>query len=65
MRFSYDQMMTVEGYEEAIAEAYGQAEGLYERSERLAAEAERWEDRARVLEMELSEFEIKEYNKNV
>lgn len=46
--------MTPADYEAAINEAYGQAEGLYEQSERLAAEAERWVDRARTLEMELA-----------
>jgi hypothetical protein len=44
---------TVEDYQAAINEAYGQAESLYEHSERLAAEAERWVDRGRTLEMEM------------
>lgn len=49
--------MTVADYQAAITEAWAQAESLYEHSERLAAEAGRWEDRARTLEMELSNLE--------
>jgi predicted nuclease with TOPRIM domain len=48
---------TREEYQEAIVEAYAQAEGLYEHSERLHAEADRWWDRASTLEMELIALE--------
>lgn len=56
-RFAYANTMTVADYQAAITEAWAQAESLYEHSERLAAEAGRWEDRARTLEMELSNLE--------
>lgn len=55
-RWAYANVMTISEYEEAINEAWGQAESLYLRSEQLAAEAERWEDRARTLELELAEL---------
>lgn len=67
-RFAYaNEYQSVEEYEAAIAEAWGQADGLSEQSERLAAEAERWEDRALTLEMELENFEYTEWenSKNV
>lgn len=52
-RFAYDRDLTVEEYKAAIAEAYQQADGLSEHSERLRAEADRWYDRAYTLEMDL------------
>jgi molecular chaperone GrpE (heat shock protein) len=62
-RFAYAQSFaTVEEYESAITEAYAQAEGLDERSERLRAEADRWYDRAYTLQMELENFEESTYN---
>lgn len=57
MIFSFaNTLVTVEDYQEAIAEAWGQAEGLYLDSDVLAEEAGRWEDRARTLEFELNEM---------
>jgi hypothetical protein len=53
-RFAYAQsFQTVAEYEEAIQEAERQAEGLYLASDKLAAEADAWEDRALTLKMEL------------
>lgn len=53
MRFAYaNTPQTIEEYDEAIAEAHAQAEGLYQHSEQLAGEAARWEDRALLLEIE-------------
>lgn len=58
MRFAFANPMTFDEYQEAIAEAWGQAEGLYLESDQLAEEAGRWEDRARTLEYELSQAEL-------
>lgn len=54
MRFSYANPLTFDDYQEAIAEAWGQAESLFMESDQLAEEASRWEDRARTLEYELA-----------
>jgi hypothetical protein len=54
MRFAYATPLTFEDYQEAIIEAWGQAESLFLESDRLAEEASRWEDRARTLEWELN-----------
>lgn len=56
MRFAYANDYTEEDYRVAISEACQQAEALYEKSERFLAEADRWADRALVLEIELAEL---------
>lgn len=57
-RFAYSNPpVSVAEYQEAIKEAYAQAESLYEHSERLHAEADRWWDRAATLEIELQSLE--------
>lgn len=56
MIFSFaNPLVTVGDYQEAIAEAWEQSESLFLQSDVLAEEASRWEDRARTLELELSE----------
>lgn len=54
MRFAYANPLTADDYIEAIGEAWAQAESLYMESDQLAEEASRWEDRARILELELN-----------
>jgi predicted nuclease with TOPRIM domain len=55
-RHAYANTPSREELEELITSAWAHAESLYQRSEELAAEAERWEDRARTLEMELAQL---------
>lgn len=62
MIFSYDHPKTEEELQEAIDEAFEQAESLETQGEYLLAEADRWHDRGHTLMIELAELRQKQSN---